>query len=195
MLRNYVFHYARSAGLNPELEKPGLLQPRPALGSLAEDGSKPSNPEARRPADVFLPRWRRGTPIALDFAVTSGLRDVQACIREPQSALTTYEDFKRGHLDTERLCAEDGYAFCPMIMEAVGGAWGSAAVAVFSELAKAKSLLTGESPDALLGELYQNLGTILRRENARAIIKRAGSYTRVADEVLAAATTLQSPED
>ena len=195
MLRNYVYHYARSAGLNPELEKPGLLQPRPAVGGLTEDGSRPSNPEARRPADVFLPRWRRGTPIALDFAVTSGLRDVQACIREPSAALTTYEDYKRGHLNTERLCAEDGHAFCPMVMEAVGGAWGPAAVKVFSELAKSKSMLTGESFDILLSQLYQNLGTILRRENARAIIKRAGSYTRVTDEILAAATTLQSPPE
>ena len=82
-----------------------------------------------------------------------------------------------------------------MVMEAVGGAWGPAAVKVFSELAKSKSMLTGESVDILLSQLYQNLGTILRRENARAIIKRAGSYTRVTDEILAAATTLQSPPE
>ena len=56
-------------------------------------------------------------------------------------------------------------------------------------------MLTGESVDTLLSQLYQNLGTILRRENARAIIKRAGSYTRVTDEILAAATTLQSPPE
>ena len=167
-----MYHYAKSAGLNPELEKPGLLQPRPTLGGLAEDGSRPSNPEARRPADVFLPRWRRGTPLALDFAVTSGLRDVQACIREPTSATTSYEDFKRGHLNTERLCAEDGHSFCPMVMEAVGGSWGPAATKIFTEPAKAKSWLTGESVDLLLAQLHQNLGTIIRLENAKSIIKR-----------------------
>ena len=133
--------------------------------------------------------------MALDFAVTSGLRDVQACIREASSATTAYEDYKRGHLHTERLCAEDGHSFCPMVMEAVGGAWGPAAVKIFTELAKSKSMLTGESVDMLLAQLYQNLGTILRRENARAIIKRAGFSTRVSDEVLAAATTLQSPPE
>ena len=131
MLRNHTFHYARSAGLNPELEKPGLLQPRPSLGSTPEDGSRPSNPEARRPADVFLPRWRRGTPTALDFAVTSGMRNVRACIQDALSAVTSYEDFKRGHLGTERLCSDEGFAFCPMVVEAIGGAWGPAAAKVF----------------------------------------------------------------
>ena len=121
--------------------------------------------------------------------------EVQATIREPSSATTSYEDFKRGHLDTERLCADEGLTLCPMVVEAAGGAWGAAAVKVFSELAKVKSLITGESADLLLAQLYQSLGTILRRENARAIVKRAGAYPRVADEVLAAATTLQSQED
>ena len=195
MLRNFVFHYAKSAGLNAELEKPGLLQPRPALGGLAEDGVRPSNPEARRPADVFLPRWRRGTLLALDFAVTSGLRDIQACIRDPTAATTSFEDHKRNHLNTERMCIEDGHSFCPMVMETVGGSWGPAAVKIFSELAKAKSMLTGESVDLLLGQLYQSLGTILRRENARSIIKRAVACPRVADDVLAAATALRCQEE
>ena len=192
MLRNYTFHYARSAGLNPELEKPGLLQPRPSLGSTPEDGSRPSNPEARRPADVFLPRWRRGTPTALDFAVTSGMRNVRACIQDALSAVTSYEDFKRGHLGTERLCSDEGFAFCPMVVEAIGGAWGPAAVKVFNELAKSKSILTGEPVDHLLTQLYQSLSVILRRENARAVVKRASSQASVSDAVLAAAATLQS---
>ena len=102
-LRNVVFHYAASSGLAPELEKPGLLQPRPFTGPVAEDGSKPTDPEARRPADVYLPRWRRGTPLALDFAVTSGLRNIPASIQDPAIAVTSYEDFKRNHLDTERM--------------------------------------------------------------------------------------------
>eukprot|EP00973_Karenia_brevis_P024501 3379831-Karenia_brevis.AAC.1 len=73
MLRNHVYHWSLSAGLNPELEKAGLLPPRPLQGSAPENGV-PQGPGARRPADVFLPRWRAGPPAALDFAVTSGLR-------------------------------------------------------------------------------------------------------------------------
>ena len=81
-----------------------------------------------------------------------------------------------------------------MVIEAVGGAWGPAAVKVLSELAKTKSMITGEPADHLLAQLYQNLGVILHRENARSVVRRMCERTASADCVLAAATTLQSPE-
>ena len=45
----------------------------------AMGGAAPGDPTARRPADVYIPRWRQGLPLAMDFAVTSGLNpDVMA---------------------------------------------------------------------------------------------------------------------
>jgi len=190
LLRNHVYHFAASAGLHPELEKPGLIQPRPFIGAIAEDGSR-HNPEARRPADVYLPRWRRGTPIAFDFAVTSGLRNIAETMRDPSTATTSYEDFKRTHLDTERLCQADGFDFCPVVVEAVGGAWGPAATKVLNELAKSKSMMTGEKVDHLRAQLYQNLGVILHRENARSVLKRLFELKPFATDVLSAAAGLQ----
>ena len=192
LLRNSVFHFAAAAGLRPELEKPGLLQPRPFWDATAEDGLRPSNPDARRPADVFLPRWRRGTPVALDFAVTSGLRDIPASLRDASSAVASYEDFKRNHLNTERLCIAEGFSFCPMVVEASGGAWGAAAAKIFNELAKTKSMISGEPAELLLNQLYQNLGIILHHENARSVLKRVYEHTGVSQQVVAAAATLQS---
>ena len=79
VIRDMVFHAATSAGLRPELERPGLLLPeRPLAGAFYEDGSRPSEEgerSLRRPADVYIPRWRQGPAAAWDFAVTSGLRD------------------------------------------------------------------------------------------------------------------------
>ena len=72
---------------------------------------------------------------------------------------------------------------------------GPAAVKIFTELAKTKAVLTGESVDHLLTELYQGLGITLRRENARALVKRMRPAACVADDVLAAAATLQLPLD
>ena len=69
-------------------------------------------------------------------------------------------------LDTASTCAEEGFGFSPMIMEAHGGGWGPVAEKVFAELAQTKSLLTGEPNDLLRNQLYQNLGVILHRENA-----------------------------
>ena len=64
------------------MEKPGILLPeRP------EDSSN-----KRRPADIYLPTWDGGLPVALDFAVTAPQR--QAIIRssasEPLAAATAY---------------------------------------------------------------------------------------------------------
>ncbi len=84
-------------------------------------------------------------------------------------------------------------AFQPMVVEAAGGFWGPSAVKVFTELAKSKSMLSGESVDVLLTQLYQNLGVILHRENARSIVKRRSAATRTSSTILAAAAVLQSP--
>ena len=130
--------------------------------------------------------------MALDFAITSGLRSVGTSLQDATSAVTSYEDFKRTHLDTETLCSAEGVGFTPMVVEARGGAWGPSAVKVFAELAKSKSMITGEPVDTLITRLYQNLGVTLHRENARAALKRMRAYTQHADAILNAAATLQS---
>ncbi|CAK0794741.1 unnamed protein product, partial [Prorocentrum cordatum] len=56
--RNLVGRFAAAAGCNPELERPELLPPRP-------DDDRAFG---RRPADVHIPSWHRGTPAAYDFA-------------------------------------------------------------------------------------------------------------------------------
>ena len=105
-----------------------------------------------------------------------------------------YEDFKRNHLSTERLCMEDGFAFAPMVVEACGGSWGPSATKIFLELAKTKSVLTGESQDVVQLQLFQNLGVILHRENARAVVRRIFPSDSFSQDLLNAASTLQAPE-
>jgi len=182
LLRNMAFHAAEAANLQPELEKPGLLPQRPLAGSTYDNGAPISehdfNHGARRPADVFIPRWRSGPPAAWDFAVTSGLRvDLQAQAASSADAVTArYEDAKCGHKDTQAECQAQGITFIPMVMEAVGGGWGKMARCVWSELAKTSALATGEleteTTCAVL--LQQRLSMTLHRENARACLKRFG---------------------
>jgi hypothetical protein len=184
LLRNIVFYEASACGLHPELEKPGLLPQRPLCGSLFENGDSVcdsfASPSARRPADVYIPRWRAGPPAAWDFAVTSGMQldMLTHSIRDPDAALTRYEDLKCNHQDTRTLCQTQGITFIPMVMEAVGGSWGSVARGVWSALAKTSALATGELQSertcAIL--LRQRLSMTLHRENARACAKRFGGF-------------------
>ena len=131
--------------------------------------------------------------MALDFAVTSGLRAAYA--DNPGSATAQYEVFKRSHLNTERVCSSEGLGFTPMVVEAVGGFWGPASKSIFTGIAKAKSMITGEPVDMLLGQLRQRLGVVLHRENARAIVKRSQVHSLTATSMLAAAVTLQAAGD
>ncbi len=183
-----------SAGLAPELERPGLLQPRPFIGSVPENGSPGDPNEHRRPADAYLPRWRQGAPAALDLAITSGLRTdvVQRSAARDNAATTAYEDFKREYMDTERLCREEGITFIPLIAEADGGGWGPQAHKVFNELAKLKSALTGEPESTSALHILQSLNITLHTKNARAILRRRPHTNNAAGTAVlsAAAATL-----
>ncbi len=182
LLRNLVFWAASAANLHPELEKPGLLPQRPLFGATYENGSstreQDSNPNSRRPADVFIPRWRSGPPAAWDFAVTSGLRldSLSDAARDPDSVTAKYEDFKSSYQDTKSQCQSQGFSFIPMVMEAVGGGWGKMARCVWSELAKTSALATGEleTEKTCAIMLRQRLSMTLHRENARACLRRFG---------------------
>ena len=198
LIRNEVFFFCNSMGLNPELERPGILQPRPLIGVLQESGVARDPSGNRRPADVYLPRWRRGTPAALDFAVTSGLRSdiVNRSAEDGSQALKMYEDFKCSYLDTKTICQAEGVNFIPIICEADGGGWGPAANRVWSVLAQQKSVLTGESSSIIISRLLQSLGLVLHRENARAILRRFPTMAeRDCSELLAASVTCSTTAD
>jgi hypothetical protein len=117
-----------SAGLRPELGKPGLLRSR-LVGTAEEDGKSrggSQGPDGRRPADVYLPSWRVGNPAALDFAVTSGLRirSLNESALDGNSPTTLYAARKRSFLDTDAHCRDEGIEFIPMSIEASGGRLG-----------------------------------------------------------------------
>ena len=140
-------------------------------------------PEARRPADVFIPRWDLDGSAALDFAVTSGLRtnQLEQTAADGLSSLTSYEAIKDSFKDTAAHCASEGITFIPMVAEAHSGAWGPRANKVWIRLGKALSMLSGESAALEALRVRQNLGLSLHWETARAILRRLPAYIIPAD--------------
>ena len=171
---NFLCNEVYFCCVGASLERPGFLQPRPLIGSRSEDGGRPDDSGLRRPADVYVPRWRNGIPAAFDFAVTSGLRQtvIASSAQDGSAAACRYEDYKREYLDTAQTCADEGLTFIPVVAEAHGGGWSPNAHKLLSELAKRKASLTGELDSKVACELHQKLGLILHRENARAILRR-----------------------
>ena len=172
-LRNILAGRARAAGLQPEVEKPNLLPPRPELQGGTEDGSQPRG-NGRRPADVWIPNWNLHGPAAFDVAVTSGLRQghLAASAADGSKASMDYEVRKCHHLDTLQACATEGLQFIPLVVEACGGGWGPTAFKTWRSLSAAIAARTSESSSVELQRLLQALGIALHRENARAIMRR-----------------------
>jgi len=201
-LRNQAFFDALAAGhAGAELERPGLLPTRPAGEATpgGEQGGSQVGDNGRRPADVYLPRWRNGTAAAWDFAATSGLRaDLLAASAASSSAPTErYEEFKRQHQDTARQCAEQGFTFLPMVVEAHGGGWGREARRAFGVLAKRVADATGEDAAVVADQQAQRLSVSLHRENARAVLRRLQTQSGgagVAAARLAAATAASTAD-
>ena len=177
-LRNFIFRFAARAGLHPELEKPGLLVP-----------ARPGNADAalRRPADVYLPCWVNGSPIALDFAVTAPQRQgiLADAAKNLLAAAIAYSNHKRAYLDTEAACQAVGVVFQPMVVETTG-AWSPEASKVLWMLAKAEATRSGRKTETAFNELLQGASVCVRRANARAELKRVG------DEETAAWTAADS---
>ena len=156
------------------------------------NGDEDSNPERRRPADVFTARWRAGMPAAFDFAVTSGLRDdcLHNAASDADAHLLQYEAFKCSYLDTEAQCQDEGVSFIPMVVDACGGGWGPEARKVWTQLAKATALTSGELESTSAVQALQRMSLTLHRENARAVLRRFQSPLTCSTHLLSAVATV-----
>jgi len=183
-LRNVSARFFRAAGLQPELEKPGLLQERPpADGGDEMSGEQCSGgADLRRPADTYVGNWHLGQPAAFDFAVTSGLKigGLEGTVRDAKGACTAYVAKKRNYLGTAAHCEAKGLLFVPMVCEAHSGSWDDGAYEVWRKLAKAGELVTGESASLRLQQMLQVLSVTIHRANARAILARAAGQSEPA---------------
>ena len=196
LLRNCAASYAARAGLSPEMEKPGLLRPRPLMGARAENGGAPDarGAGARRPADVYIPHLGTEGPTALDFAVTSGLRTCMLArsASDPSAATNSYAATKRSYLDTAQQCHDEGITFIPMVAEGASGGWGDDAERVWSKIARAICTTSGEDTSKVSADLYQSLSLILLREGARAVLRRLPRTVDAGNALASARVALES---
>uniref|UniRef100_A0A1X7UPQ0 Uncharacterized protein n=1 Tax=Amphimedon queenslandica TaxID=400682 RepID=A0A1X7UPQ0_AMPQE len=103
-LKDIIFTTAQSAALSPRKEVPSLVP-----GSSA------------RPADIFIPSWSLGRPVAFDVTVVSPLQQqtLSQAASERGYALVVAEERKNVvHLDK---CCRIGVIFQPLAVAALGG--------------------------------------------------------------------------
>ena len=144
-----------------------------------------------------MPRWCDNGPVALDFAVTCGLRGDQLhhSANDHTHALTECEDFKKNYLSTAQQCELQGLQFTPMAVDAHGGGWGAAAKEAFKIIAREHANQTGTSASMATSRLAQRISITLEWENAHAILRRLSSIGEDADVLVNSAAWREDRED
>ena len=175
-VRDQVYDECRKGSGGVEREKPGLLPGRPQGDGL------PAPAQARRPADIWLAAKGANPPLALDFAITSGLRCPTLGAREADltGVFAEYEELKRNHQDTDTQCRGQGLLFTPFVVEAHAGGLSPLARRTVDGFAKDIATACHLEPSAVSLRIAQRISTSLQRESARAILRRQAGGTRSA---------------
>jgi hypothetical protein len=178
ILRDLLAVEAARGSLGPEKEKAGLLPHRPPEDGIGSgENRQEGNNEARRPADVWLPRgagFSGGRPEALDFAVTSGMRRDRLCrtLNSAESICEDYAETKRQYKDTDQQVTEAGMKFTPIVFEAHAGGWGLAARQIIGSIAKHQEVAGRWFREGASLVIAQRVSMSLQRECARAVLRR-----------------------
>ena len=142
-IQDALFSVAQTAALAPRKEVPSLIP----------DSSN-------RPADIYLPNWKRGQPAALDVTVISTMQQLtrQGASNTPGYALEIGEGRKMAAHAEE--CREIGISFVPLVVETLGG-WCEGAVHTIRDIGKLQGLRLGISPAESTRHLFQHLAISL----------------------------------
>ena len=153
-LRDAVFSAAQSAALAPHKEVPSLIP-----------GSQ------HRPADVYLPCWKGGRPVALDITVISTMQQstIQPAADNQGHALLVAET--RIFATHGPACQAAGIPFIPLAIETQGGL-SDATAETISGIGRLIGQRFGVSPHESSRHLFQRLAISLWKGNATAWIHR-----------------------
>ena len=165
-IRDAVFSAAQSAALAPRREVPSLI---PGTQS--------------RPADIYLPCWKRGRPAALDITVISTLQQstVRGAAENQGHALLVAEE--RKFASHGAACQAIGICFIPLAIESLGGMSDMTADTI-SSIGRLLGQRLGISPGESIRHLFQRLAISLWRGNASAWIHRSPQLAPSLDGVI-----------
>ena len=149
-----AYSAAQSAALAPRREVPSLIP-----GSSS------------RPADIYLPHWKRGLPAVLDVTVISSIQQltvVGASTTQGHALVVGEERKLAAHAEA---CRSVGVTFIPLVAESIGG-WSDWAEETIRDIGRLQGRHLGIPPAEATSHLFQRLAICLWRGNAALWIRR-----------------------
>lgn len=150
-IRDALHNLASVAGLNPRFEQ----------GAFAHDRT--------RPADVLVQAWSLGKPAAFDITVVSPHVKSNLLVAGNKDVVAMAEQLK--HKDNDAKCAELGWICIPLAVDSYG-CWGEEAHTSFGTIAAHLAVRTRVSTSVALSSIFNSLGLVLARQNARSLLAR-----------------------
>ena len=123
-----------------------------------------------RPADIYLPHWTQGQPVAMDVTVISTLQQqtLADAFTIQGHALTVREDRKMAA--HAKACRAVGVSFIPLTVESIGG-WSDKVADTIKSIGRLLGQRVGFPPAETTAHLFQRLAIALWRGNATVWIR------------------------
>ena len=136
-----------------------------------------------RPADLYLPNWKRGRPAALDVHVISPMQQLTLSSAASQPGHALQVGVERKMAAHAEPCHEAGVGFVPMVVEALGG-WSDIASTTIGDIGRLQGQRLGTSQAESIRHLFQRLAVCLWKGNAQLWIHRQPSSPPTIDGVI-----------
>ena len=155
-VRDAFASLARAAGLSPKIEQ----------GAFARD--------LTRPADILVPAWSHGKPAAFDVTIVSPHVQVNMVAGNTEVVEKAAE---LKHSENDVKCAALGWLCVPLAVDCYGQ-WCSEAHLSFNALSSHLAVCTQVKQSVALSSIYNTLGLVLARQNARSILAHRSPLDR-----------------
>ena len=164
-IHDTLFSVAQSAALAPWKEAPSLI---------------PSS--SSRPADIYLPIWKRGQPAALDVTVLSTMQQLTQASAASTPGYVLHVGEERKMVAHAEACRSVGVHFVLIVAETLGG-WSELAIDTIKSIGRLKGCLGIPPPDSTR-HLFQRLAISLWNGNATLWIRRQPTRPAAVDGIV-----------
>ena len=161
-----------------------LLSSAICCSGAAEGGPLADPKFQQRPADIYLPIWKRGQPAALDVTcIISTMQQLTQASAASTPGYALYVGEERKMAAHAEACRSVGVYFVPIVAETLGG-WSELAIDTIKSIGRLQGQRLSIPPPNSTRHLFQRLAISLWKGNATLLIRRQPTRPAAVDGIV-----------